>query len=88
MARARQLRARAGMPEAKFHTTRHTYASVLLSGGVSVATAAEYLGHTPGVLLATYAHLLPADHERARRVVEAAFAEGSRVTDVSRLPAG
>jgi integrase len=80
----RQLRARAGLPAARFHDTRHTYASVLLSGGVSVPAAAEYLGHTPGVLLRTYAHLLPADHERARMAVEAAFAEGSRVTAVSR----
>jgi integrase len=80
----RQLRARAGLPAARFHDTRHTFASVLMSGGVSVPAAAEYLGHTPGVLLRTYAHLLPADHERARAVVEAAFAEGSRVTGVSR----
>ena len=68
--------------------SRHTFASTLLSGGVSVAAAAEYLGHTPGVLLSTYAHLLPAHHERTRRVVEAAFAEGSRVTGVSGVSAG
>jgi integrase len=85
----RQTRARAGLPAARFHDTRHTYASVLLSGGVSVAAAAEYLGHTPGVLLATYAQLLPGDHDRARAVVEAAFAEaGSRVTGVSGGSAG
>jgi integrase len=60
------------------------FASTLLSGGVSVA-AAEYLGHSPGALLATYAHLLPADHERARSAVAAAFSEAgsSRVTAVS-----
>jgi integrase len=80
----RQLRTRAGLPTARFHDTRHTYASVLLSGGVSVPAAAEYLGHTPVVLLQTYAHLLPGDHERARSAAEAAFADaGSRVTDVS-----
>ena len=79
----RQLRARARLPAARFHDTRRTFASTLLSGGVSVAAAAEYLGHSPGVLLATYAHLLPADHERVRQVVEAAFGDGSRVMDVS-----
>jgi integrase len=68
------LRVSAGLPTAKFHDTRHTYASVLLSGGVSVAAAADYLGHSPGVLLHTYAHLVPADHDRARSVVQAAFA--------------
>jgi integrase len=60
--------------EARFHDTRHTYASTLLSGGVSIAAAAEYLGHSPAVLLRTYAHLMPADHDRAREVVQAAFA--------------
>ncbi len=81
-----ELRARAGLPRARFHDTRHTYASVLLSGGVSVAAAAEYLGHSPAVLLGVYAHLMPADHDRARSAVEAAFAgdvASSRVTAVS-----
>jgi integrase len=58
---------------ARFHDTRHTFASTLLSGGVSVAAAADYLGHSPAVLLQTYAHLMPADHERARSVVQSAF---------------
>jgi integrase len=79
-----QLRQRAGLPNARFHDTRHTYASTLLSGGVPVAAAAEYLGHSPGELLGTYAHLMPADHERARSVVQASFVRGtachSRVT--------
>jgi hypothetical protein len=59
------------------------FASVLLSGGVSVAAAAEYLGHSPAVLLGTYAHLMPADHDRARSAVEAAFrlARHNRVAD-------
>jgi integrase len=70
----RQIRQRAGLgPEAVFHRLRHTYASTLLSGGVSVAAVAEYLGNTPAVLLRTYAHLIPADHDRARSVVQAAF---------------
>jgi integrase len=79
----RTMRRRAGLPEARFHDGRHTFASTLLSGGVSVAAAAEYLGHTPAVLLSTYAHLLPADHDRARQVVEAAFGKSWRVTGVS-----
>jgi integrase len=70
-------RTRAGVPDARFHDTRHTYASTLLSGGVSVAAAAEYLGHSPGVLLRTYAHLIPADHDRARAVVQTAFARAA-----------
>ena len=78
----RQIRERAGLPRARFHDTRHTFASTLLSGGVSVPATAEYLGHTPAELLRTYAHLLPADHDRARAVVQTAFAS-DRVTLVS-----
>ena len=69
-----QTRRRAGLRLARFHDCRHTFASILLHGGVSVPAAAEYLGHTPAVLLSTYAHLVPADHDRARSAVEAAFA--------------
>ena len=39
--------------------------------------AAEYLGHSPATLLKTYAHLMPADHDRARDVVQAAFARSA-----------
>jgi integrase len=85
----RRVRVDAGLPNALFHATRHTFASVLLSGGVSVAAAAEYLGHSPSVLLSVYAHLMPADHDRARSVVAAAFAPASsRVTTVSGAAAG
>jgi integrase len=81
----RKLRGEAEMPTARFHDTRHSYASVLLSGGVSVAAAADYLGHTPGELLRTYAHMMPADHDRARSVVQSAFdRDTSGVTTVSR----
>ncbi|HUP75602.1 MAG TPA: site-specific integrase [Acidimicrobiales bacterium] len=83
----RDLRASAELPKARFHDTRHTYASTLLSGGVSVAATAEYLGHSPAMLLSVYAHLMPADHDRARAVVERAFTRGAvcpaRVPDVA-----
>jgi len=71
---------------ARYHDTRRTFASVLLSDGVSVAAVAEYLGDTPAVVLNTYAHLMPADHDRARAAIEAAarHAEDSLRTD--RLP--
>lgn len=71
-----------GAATARFHDTRHTYASVLLSGGVSVAAAADYLGHSPAVLLKTYAHLIPADHDRARAVVQKAFTQRGEVAIV------
>ncbi|MCU4183561.1 hypothetical protein K6U06_04260 [Acidiferrimicrobium sp. IK] len=61
-----------GEGDARSHETWQTLASVLLSEGVSVA-AAEYLGDSPSVVLGTYAHLMPADHDRARAAVETAF---------------
>jgi hypothetical protein len=45
----------------------------LLQGGVSLPADADYMGHSASVLLSTYAHLLPADHDRARSVMRAAF---------------
>jgi integrase len=63
------------LARARVHNLRHTYASVLLAGGVSVPAAAEHLGHTPAILLDVYAHLIPADLDRARGAVEAAFAQ-------------
>jgi integrase len=69
----RKLRTTAALPKARFHDTRHTFASVLLAGGVSVPACAEYLGHSPAELLRTYAHLVPQDHDRARATLQAAF---------------
>jgi integrase len=40
-----------------WHTLRHTVASRLLEAGVPPAEAAAMLGHTPDVLLRTYAHV-------------------------------
>ena len=75
----RQTREKAGI-ETRYHDCRHFYASTLLSQSVPVAATAEYLGHSPAVLLSTYAHLIPEDHDRARGAVEAAF---KKVTDES-----
>ena len=38
---------------------------------------AEYLGHSPAELLKTYAHLMPADHDRARAVQGAFDSQGA-----------
>jgi integrase len=68
-----QTRKRAGLPGVRFHNTRHTYASALLSGGVNPAAAAEYLGDTVTTMLQTYAHLMPRDEEVARAALRAAL---------------
>jgi integrase len=69
----------------RYHELRHWHASLLLSGGVPVATVAQLLGHSPAVLLRTYAHVLEGDHDRARAVVDRAFADSAR-TATRRYP--
>lgn len=64
--------------ETGMHQLRHTFASMLLDGGVSIRAVAEYLGHSdPGFTLRTYAHLMPTTEDRARAVLDAALVESS-----------
>jgi integrase len=65
----------AGAPGVRYHDLRHTFASTLLSRGVSVKAVADWLGHaSPTITLTTYAHLMPADEDVARTVLDAALA--------------
>jgi integrase len=58
----------------RFHDLRHTFASTLLSNGVSIAAVSGWLGHaSPTVTLSTYAHMMPVDEDRARRVIATAL---------------
>ncbi len=45
----------------------------LLSAGLSLAKVAAYLGDTKEVVLATYAHFMPDDDDRAREIMNAFF---------------
>ena len=59
----------------RHHDLRHTHASTLLSAGVSIAAVASWLGHdSPTTTLRSYAHFMPADTDRGRQAIEAAFA--------------
>jgi integrase len=49
-----------------WHTLRHTCASRLLEAGVPPAEAAEMLGHSPEMLLATYSHVVDRSAADAR----------------------
>lgn len=76
--------AAAGVPGARYHQLRHTFASTLLSRGVSVKAVSSWLGHAnPAVTLQVYAHLMPDDPDVARRVLDDVFssAEDSVRTD-------
>jgi integrase len=64
---------------------RHTAASAWLSHGLGLPKVAAYLGDTKEVALATYAHFLPDDDDRAREIMNAFFegsGEVSRAADV------
>lgn len=50
----------AGIDDFRIHDARHTFASMLVQGGVSLRTIAEMLGHKSMTTVARYAHLSPA----------------------------
>jgi len=54
------LLTRAGLPRIRFHDLRHTFATVLLSGGTHPKIVQEMLGHANiSQTLDTYSHVLP-----------------------------
>jgi integrase len=63
-----------GMPELTFHSLRHVHASQLLARGVDVVTTARRLGHSPDVLLRTYAHVIAQTDKAAADAIDAALA--------------
>jgi integrase len=68
----------AGAPGLRYHDLRQTYASTLLSRGVSIRAVGDRLGHaSPVVTLSTDAHLMPTDDDVARGVLDAAFAQAA-----------
>jgi integrase len=48
---------RAGVPEVRIHDLRHTYASHLVSSGLSLSIVGKLLGHTQAATTQRYAHL-------------------------------
>ena len=61
---------RAGMPRIKFHSLRHTAASLLLAQGTHPRVVMEMLGHsTIALTMNTYSHVIPAlEREAADRM--------------------
>lgn len=56
----RSIQAAAGLPDVRIHDLRHTFASLLVSGGASLEMIGKLLGHTQHKTTQRYAHLLDA----------------------------
>ena len=60
-----------GLPHMTFHGLRHAYATLALTGGVSLKVVSESLGHSSIAITADiYSHLLPGIQRAAAEVVE------------------
>jgi|RhiMethySRZTD1v2_1073278.scaffolds.fasta_scaffold06294_2 integrase len=60
------LLSKAGLPYRKYHATRHTYATWLLSDGADLRWVQQQLGHASiGQTADTYGHVQPDRHESA-----------------------
>jgi integrase len=54
------------LPEATFHTLRHSAASLMLAGGADISTVSKLLGHASISITAdVYSHLIAAVGQRA-----------------------
>lgn len=60
-----------GAPRVHFHAMRHYFASSLLTDGVPVQDVARVMGHSPNVLLSTYAHVLSGSQDRITAAISA-----------------
>ena len=52
------VRAKAELPAVRIHDLRHTFASLLVSGGMTLPMIGKLLGHTQVKTTQRYAHLL------------------------------
>jgi integrase len=67
------IRAEAGLKHVRIHDLRHTFASVGISGGLSLAFIGKLLGHTRVQTTARYAHLMDDPVKGAADAISAAI---------------
>jgi integrase len=73
----RRLLERAGLPPMRFHSLRHTAATLLMAEGVPIKVASEMLGHADiTTTLRTYSHVLPGMQQQAADAMDRLFAKG------------
>jgi integrase len=64
-----EIRNEAGLPNLRVHDLRHTFASVLASGGASLQMIGKLLGHAQIMTTARYAHLFDDPLREALQIV-------------------
>jgi integrase len=79
------LRKTARIPDARLHHLRHTYASVLVSAGLSLPIIGALLGHTTAQTTLRYSHLFD-DPLRAATERAAAVITGTEPAEVVPMP--
>jgi site-specific recombinase XerD len=65
-----------GKRKLRFHDLCRTYASVLLKGGCDIPWVADQLGHSPAVLLDTYAGVIRGSDDSERGLAAIQKAQG------------
>ena len=67
---------KAGLPPMRFHSLRHTAATILLAEGVNVKVASEMLGHSDvSTTLRVYQHVLPDMQDTAAEAMDRLFTD-------------
>lgn len=74
----RRIRKRAGLQDVRIHDLRHTFASLAVSGGMSLPMVGKLLGHTQVQTTARYAHLADDPVREAAEHVGAQLADALR----------
>jgi integrase len=77
------VRAKAGITDVRMHDLRHTYASILVSSGLSLPIIGALLGHTQTQTTARYSHLFDHPLREATERVSAAVIELPKTEDRS-----
>jgi integrase len=73
-----KIRKAAGLGDVRIHDLRHSFASILVSGGVSLPTIGALLGHTQPATTHRYAHLYDDPQRRATEMVGAIVDAGKK----------